>query len=76
MLSQGGIGVCLKLGVKGRMLVWGDSWQASGRRLGSKVKAVTLLRKPAFERATTDGEGGNHVLAGRAASNCRENAVA
>jgi hypothetical protein len=75
MLRERSIWVGLKLSMEGRMLVWGDRWLTSGRRGRSQVEALSLLGKPAFERAEADGKGGNHVLAGHATRECRQDAV-
>jgi hypothetical protein len=75
MFSEGGISVSLKLSLKRSMQVWGDGWLASRRRLGSKVDAISLLSQPTFQSADADGEGGDHVLAGHAASDCRKDAL-
>jgi hypothetical protein len=63
MLRQSGVGVRSKLGLKGRMLVWGDGWQAARRRLGTKVGASSLLGQPAFESSDADSEGVDDLVA-------------
>ncbi len=76
MLSEGGIGVGLKLNMEGSMLNGSDGRLRSGRCARPKVEALSCLSQPAFERAKADGQGGDHVLAWPATGNCREDALA
>jgi len=76
MLGKGGIGMGVQLGMEGSILERGDGRLRPGRRARPKVEALSLLSKPAFERAKADGEGSDHVLAGHATGNCRQHTVA